>query len=408
MAPLVLGLTRDPRFVVSVVVTGQHRVMLDQVHEVFGIRPDTDLGIHRPGQTLTDITSATLAGVGAWLAAHRPDVVMVQGDTTSSFAAALAAFYARVPVVHAEAGLRTHDLDSPYPEEGNRQLTGRLAALHLAATPGNRENLLAEGVPGHRIVVTGNSVIDALHEALGRDRPWQDGRLATRLAVGRPVVLVTAHRRESWGEPLRAVGRAVGRLARRHPDHDFVLPVHANPDVRAALEPPLAGLDNVVLTEPAAYGDFCRLLRRARIVLSDSGGVQEEAPSLGTPVLVLREVTERPEAVAAGTVRIVGTDEDRIVREASRLLLDPAAREAMARSVNPYGDGRATERTVAAIAEFTGVGERLPDFTPAPHPPTERLVATPRPPTERLVPTPHPPTKRLVATPTGPSGDPVG
>jgi len=360
VAPLVAALERSAHLAPIVAVTGQHRSMLDQVNQLFGITPDHDLDILTERQTLTDITVRALTGMSGVLAVERPDAVVVQGDTTTCFAAALAAFYARVPVVHLEAGLRTGDVGNPFPEEANRRLTSRLTALHLAPTQTSRANLLAEGVPDHVIAVTGNTVIDALVEIVARAPAIENADLR---ALARPRrLLVTAHRRESWGEPMARVGRALGRLAARYPDVDIVLPAHLNPAVREVLLPPLRGLRNVLVTDPLSYGDFAQALAASDVVLTDSGGVQEEAPSLGKPVLVMRETTERPEAVAAGTVRLVGTDEDTIVAEVSRLLDDAAAYRAMAHAVNPYGDGRAAERSVQAIEHFFGLGPRPEPF----------------------------------------------
>lgn len=363
-APLVLALAQDADLRVRVVVTGQHGEMLEQVNRVFGIVPDRDLGIHRPGQSLVDVAVRTLEGVTADLEAHRPDAVVVQGDTSSAFVAGLAAFYAQIPVVHLEAGLRTGDLASPFPEEGNRTLLGRLAALHLAPTSGNRDNLLREGIDPDRIVVTGNSVIDALHHVLAADPPWVDESIRDLVSRGRPVVLVTAHRRESWGEPMQAIGRAVARIAADHLDHNVVVPLHANPAVREILRAELRDSENVHLVEPATYGDFCRVLRQSVLVLTDSGGVQEEAPALGIPVLVMRTTTERPEALEFGTVRLIGVGEDDIVAEATRLLDDDGARVAMAQAVNPYGDGRAAVRSVGALRHWFGLGPPPDDFAP--------------------------------------------
>ncbi|MGX5357839.1 non-hydrolyzing UDP-N-acetylglucosamine 2-epimerase [Kocuria sp. KH4] len=362
MAPLVLALRDDPRFEVRVVVTGQHREMLDQVNQNFGIVPDCDLDIHAPGQSLTQISNRTLEGLTAILEKDRPDAVLVQGDTSTTFVGALAAFYAEVPVVHTEAGLRTGNKYSPFPEEINRRLTGQIASLHLAPTAASRENLLKENIDASTIVVTGNSVIDALLITVDSRPRIDDPALAQRLAEGRPVVLVTAHRRESWGEPLQAVGRAIAALARQHPDHDFVFPAHRNPLVRAAIQPAVQDLPNVLMTEPLPYAQFCALLERSSIILTDSGGVQEEGPSLGKPVLVMRETTERPEAVAAGAVKLVGTDEKAIVREVSTLITDQDEYSRMARALNPYGDGRAAERTVHALARHFGFDDRVDEF----------------------------------------------
>lgn len=367
MAPLVRAMAADPRFEPVTVVTGQHREMLDQVNGFFGITPDVDLDIHTPGQTLTQVTTRTLEGVGAAVEQHRPDAVVVQGDTTSAFAAGLAAFYHHVPVLHVEAGLRTGDITSPFPEEANRRLVGQVTSLHLCPTAGSRENLLRENTAPSSIRVTGNTVIDALLAAVQRPVVPEDPRLAAVLAEpGRRIVLVTAHRRESWGEPMRRIGRAVGRLAAGHPDVVLVLPAHRNPLVREALLPEVRGYDNVIVTEPLEYGAFCTVMNRSALVLTDSGGVQEEAPSLSKPVLVMRENTERPEALAFGVARLVGTDENRIVDAVDTLLTDPAAYASMAQAVNPYGDGRACERILAATAALFGRGTFLPDFDPSP------------------------------------------
>lgn len=362
MAPLVLALRADARFRVEVVVTGQHREMLDQVNRSFGIVPDRDLDIHAPGQTLTDITTRTLQGLAAVLEEVRPDAVLVQGDTSTTFVAALAAFYAGVSVIHTEAGLRTGDIYSPFPEEINRRLTTGLASLHLAPTSASRENLLRENIAPEHVVVTGNSVIDALLITVGNAPQIEDPALVGRLARGRPVVLVTAHRRESWGEPLERVGRALARLAATHPGHDFVFPAHRNPVVRESILPLVAASPNVIVTEPLPYEQFCALMERSTIILTDSGGVQEEGPSLAKPVLVMRDTTERPEAVTAGTVRLVGTDEQAIVDAVTDLLTDAGAYERMSRAINPYGDGRTGRRTVQAIARHFGLGDDVEEF----------------------------------------------
>jgi UDP-N-acetylglucosamine 2-epimerase (non-hydrolysing) len=369
VAPLIQALVSSAFFVPVAAVTAQHRSMLDQVNRVFGIEPQFDLNIHRPGQTLAEITTRALRGVHSLLAAQRPDAVVVQGDTTTVFAAALAAFYEQIPVVHLEAGLRTGDPCSPYPEEINRRLATRLAALHLAPTSTSRSNLLAENVDPGSVVVTGNTVIDALLWTVERQFDYGDPVLSDLDDTDAPLLLVTAHRRESWGDPMRAVGRALARIAREHPDLRIVFPIHRNPVVREAILPAIEGLPNVTVTEPLPYGSFARLMNRSRMILTDSGGVQEEGPSLGKPVLVMRDTTERPEAVRAGTVRLVGTDEDLIVKEVGRLLTDPVAYAAMANAINPYGDGRAAERAVAALAHHFGLG-------PAPEPFSAQLAAT--------------------------------
>ena len=364
VAPVIQALAKAAWSEPVVAVTAQHRRILDQVLELFDIRPDHDLDIIQPGQTLTDITVGGLHGLGPALAEADPDLVMVQGDTTTTFAGALAAFYQKVPVAHLEAGLRTGNVLSPYPEEMNRRLTSQLASLHLAPTPASRANLLAEGVNPASVVVTGNTVIDALHWTVGRRVPYSDPALASLDDDPRRVLLVTAHRRESWGQPMAAIGAALAALARTEPDLLIVLPIHPNPVVRETILPAVADQPNVRVVEPLAYGEFARLLHRAALVLTDSGGVQEEAPSLGKPVLVMRDTTERPEAVAAGTARLVGTDRDAIVANVRRLLHDPAAYTRMATAVNPYGDGRAAERTCQALARFLGLDAAVEEFVP--------------------------------------------
>ncbi|MFI7438366.1 non-hydrolyzing UDP-N-acetylglucosamine 2-epimerase [Nonomuraea indica] len=364
VAPLVTGLAEAAAFEPVVVVTGQHRELLDQVHEMFGVKPDADLELMRPGQTLAELTSRAVAGLDTVLAECRPDVVVVQGDTTTTLAGALAAFYRRVPVVHLEAGLRSGDLFSPFPEEANRSLTSRITTLHLAPTPGSAGNLVREGVPGDAIVVTGNTVIDALLWSSRTARGYRDPRLASLERDGRRVIVVTAHRRESWGRGMESIGRALSRLAAQERDVHIVVPVHPNPLVRRTLLPQFARHPNITVTEPLHYGDFARLLRRSYLVLTDSGGIQEEAPSLGKPVLVMRDTTERPEAVRAGAARLVGTDEDGIVAEVSGLLRSPEAYRRMAGARNPYGDGRATERVLAALAHLFGLGPRPAPFRP--------------------------------------------
>jgi UDP-N-acetylglucosamine 2-epimerase (non-hydrolysing) len=372
MAPIVTALDRSPGLEPIVVVTGQHREMLDQVNELFDIRPVKDLDIIAPRQTLEQITVRALAGIGEVIRAERPDMVAVQGDTTTSFAAALAAFYEKIPVVHVEAGLRTSDRYSPFPEEINRRLTSQVAGLHLAPTLTSRANLLAEHVASEAIAVTGNTVIDALFDVVRRRVPYADPRLEA--VSGHPMMLVTAHRRESWGEPMARCAAAIARLARRHPDVSFVLPAHLNPVVREVLLPPLNELPNVVIVDPLPYGQFCCLMQDSSVILTDSGGVQEEGPSLGKPVLVMRDTTERPEAVHAGTVRLVGTDEELIVSEVTRLLTDEDAYSSMANAVNPYGDGNAARRSVQAIESFFGLGDMPDDFDPErPQSPVEAI-----------------------------------
>lgn len=363
MAPIVSALQESPRFRCVVTVTGQHREMLDQVNELFGIVPDHDLKILQHGQSLSGIMTRTIDGLEKLFAESRPDAVVVQGDTTTSTAAAIAAFYHGIPVVHVEAGLRSGNLLSPFPEEANRKITSQITRLHLAPTATSRANLLAEGINPADIVVTGNSVIDALLATVDKQLPFTDPRLESLAAAGRRILLVTTHRRENQGDAMRGVGRALARIAEAEPELTIVLPVHKNPVVREAVLPALDGKTNIFVTEPLAYGEFTRLLSLAHLVLTDSGGVQEEAPSLGKPVLVMRDNTERPEAVDAGTVVLIGTDEERIVAEVTRLLHDDGHFSAMANAVNPYGDGKAAIRTVAAIEELFGVGFRTAEFT---------------------------------------------
>jgi UDP-N-acetylglucosamine 2-epimerase (non-hydrolysing) len=369
LAPVVLEVAGNPRFRPVVAVTAQHRALLDQVLDLFEIRPDFDCNILRDGQTLTDVTVRALTTLAPVVASERPDLVVVQGDTTTAFVGALVAFYHRVPVAHVEAGLRTGDPYSPYPEELNRRLITQLASLHLAPTPLTAENLRAEGVDPARVFVTGNTVIDALLRTVraGGDRlGTADASLAPLDGDPRRVVLVTTHRRESWGPPMRAVASALLDVARRHPDVVLVCPLHPNPRVREAVVPVVAGQDNILVVEPLAYGPFCQLLNRCHLVVTDSGGIQEEAPSLGKPVLVLRANTERPEGVSAGTVQLVGTDPRTVAGRISELLDDPRAYQAMQRVENPYGDGRAAGRTVAAFAAFFGDGPPPEEFDPQP------------------------------------------
>ncbi len=360
LAPVVHALSRHPSFEPVVVVTGQHRAMLDQVNSLFDITPDVDLDIHAAGQTLDEITSRVLTRLTPVLQDRRPDAVLVQGDTSSCFAASLAAAYLQIPVFHLEAGLRTGNLANPFPEELNRRLTGALAALHMAPTPLNRANLLREGVLARAIVVTGNTVVDALHHVLARGSEPKAKELL-RLPAGR-VILVTAHRRESLGEPMHLTAKAIAQLAAQYPEITFVLPLHLNPRVHEVVIPVLGDLPNVILLEPLDYRDLAWLLERCSIVLTDSGGIQEEAPGLGKPVLVLRDTTERPEALTAGTVRLVGTDPEVIISQTRRLLDDPQAYEEMARAVNPYGDGAAAARCVAAMAHYFGDAPAAQEF----------------------------------------------
>jgi UDP-N-acetylglucosamine 2-epimerase (non-hydrolysing) len=363
MAPIVAALEQSEHFDCVVTVTGQHREMLDQVNDLFGIVPDHDLDILQQRQSLSAIMTRTVDGLDRLFSANKPDAVIVQGDTTTSTAGAIAAFYHGIPVVHVEAGLRSGDLFSPFPEEANRKMTSQIASLHLAPTSISKANLVAEGIDPADIVVTGNTVIDALLATAGKDLPFSDPILEALASSGRKILLVTTHRRENQGDAMRGMGRALARLADAYPDLDVVLPVHKNPAVREAVLPALDGRANIFVTEPLAYGEFTRMLAMAHVVLTDSGGVQEEAPSLGKPVLVMRENTERPEAVTAGTVLLIGTDENRIFDEVARLLDDSAHFDSMANAVNPYGDGLAAHRTIAALSQLLGVGLRVEDFS---------------------------------------------
>ena len=361
MAPIVTALQNSDQFECVVTVTGQHREMLDQVNEIFDITPDHDLNIIQPRQTLNGVLTRTVEGLDRIFEDTPPDAVVVQGDTTTSTAAAIAAFYRGIPVIHAEAGLRSFNLFSPFPEEANRKITSQITSLHLAPTTTSKENLLREAITEEDIVVTGNTVIDALLHTVEQQLPFTDPQLEKIASSGKRVLLVTTHRRENQGEAMRGVGRALARIADAEPELAIVLPAHRNPVVREAVLPAIEGKPNVVVTEPLAYGEFTRMLSVAHVVLTDSGGVQEEAPSLGKPVLVMRENTERPEAVTAGTVKLIGTDEERIVTEVDRLLNDADAYQAMANAVNPYGDGKAAERSLAAIEQMFDVGRRVAD-----------------------------------------------
>ena len=362
MAPLYHALKADPEhFDTRVCVTAQHRQMLDQVLSLFEVATDVDLNLMKPGQDLFDITSSVLLGMREVLREHRPDAVLVHGDTTTSLATAMAGFYQGVPVGHVEAGLRTHDIHAPYPEEFNRQVTSRVTRWHFAPTPCSRDNLLAERVPAAHITVTGNTVIDALFWVLGRldaDAERRE-RISRQLGDALPfewtterLVLITGHRRENFGDGFLQICQALKSLASRYPAVQFVYPVHLNPQVQGPVMSMLAGLPNVHLIAPLDYEPFVYLLKHAYVVLTDSGGIQEEAPSLGKPVLVMREVTERPEAVDAGTVRLVGANRQRIIDQVSQLLEDEASYRAMSRAHNPYGDGQACERIISVLREI--------------------------------------------------------
>ena len=347
MCPLVLELKGRPdEFETVVTVTGQHREMLDQVLSVFGIVPEHDLAIMKPGQTLFDITSDVLLKIQAVLAEERADVVLVHGDTTTSFAAALAAFYLQIPVGHVEAGLRTRNLLSPWPEEFNRQAVDVISNWYFAPTETSRQNLLDEAKPDERVFVTGNTGIDALRHTV------RDGYTHPELewAEDSRLILITAHRRENLGEPMHRMFRAIRRVMEERPDTKAIYPIHMNPQVRKAAHEELDGFDCLHVIAPLEVVDFHNFMARSYLILTDSGGIQEEAPSLGKPVLVMRDTTERPEGVAAGTLRLVGTEEDTICREFSRLLDDPAEYEAMSHASNPYGDGCASERIADVLS----------------------------------------------------------
>ena len=363
MAPLVQEFRKHPdQYETLVCVTGQHREMLDQVLNIFGIVPNYDLNIMKPGQDLYDVTARILSGMRDILTRTQPDVLLVHGDTTTSMAVALAAFYQQIPVGHVEAGLRTHNIYSPWPEEMNRQITGRIATYHFSPTLLSRENLLREGIDKSRILVTGNTVIDALYAVVNKikdDVPLQlslekelkaagydTGRLVTE--EGRRLVLITGHRRENFGDGFLHICRAIKMLSEKYPDVDFVYPMHLNPNVRKPIKEIFGEncQSNLFFIEPLEYLSFVYLMEKSHIVLTDSGGIQEEAPGLGKPVLVMRDTTERPEALEAGTVKLVGTDYDKIVSEVSSLLDDAQYYEKMSRAVNPYGDGKACERIV--------------------------------------------------------------
>lgn len=357
MAPLALRLIGDPRFDCRICVTGQHRQMLDQVLRIFALEASYDLSIMRPNQDLSDITSSVLLGMREVLAAFMPDIVLVHGDTATTFAATLAAYYRQIPVGHVEAGLRTHNLYSPWPEEANRKLTGALAALHFAPTQSAADNLLREGVDAASICVTGNTVIDALLQVVDRlhaeaELREEVDRTLPALSPDRRLILVTGHRRESFGGGFERICEALSQVARRFPEVDIVYPVHLNPSVQEPVNRLLAGIANIHLIEPQDYLPFVELMNRAHIVLTDSGGVQEEAPSLGKPVLVMRDTTERPEAATAGTVRLVGTDVAKIVEGIATLLTDEAEYERMSFAHNPYGDGAACGRIAERLANW--------------------------------------------------------
>lgn len=355
MCPIILAMLEHPELEPHVCITAQHRKMLDQVLDVFGVVPDLDLNLMQPNQNLAGLTARGLTGLDAYLGSHPPAMVLVQGDTTTAFVAALAAFYHHIPVGHVEAGLRTWDRLAPFPEEINRTLVSRLADYHFAPTEVSKQNLIKEGLHEQRIFVTGNTVVDALQMAINRIRsspPFIPGLPDQFLdsMTNRPLVLITGHRRESFGAGFRQICEAIAQLANRFPETAFVYPVHLNPNVRKPVFELLDGRSNVFLIEPLDYPAFIALMDRCRLVLTDSGGIQEEAPSIGKPVLVMRATTERPEVIESGNARLVGTECATIVHHVTQLLLDKAACDKMASASNPYGDGKAAERIVATVA----------------------------------------------------------
>lgn len=363
LCPIILALKQNPRFECRVCITGQHREMLQQVLDVFGVVPDFDLALMRPNQTLGALTSRAISAIDEYLVDECPDIVMVQGDTTTVLAGALASFYHHIPIAHVEAGLRTWDLESPWPEEANRVLTTRLAKWHFCPTENNKANLLKEGVPEKDIFVTGNTVIDALlmaKEKVNANSPPIDGLPSGLMLSNKRMVLITGHRRENFGEGLENICTAIKNLAERFPETHFVYPVHLNPNVREPVERILGAYrgKNVHLIAPQSYLPFVALMNRSYLILTDSGGVQEEAPSLGKPVLVMRDTTERPEAVEAGTVKIVGTSCATIEDESTTILTDADKYKHMAAAINPYGDGRAVSRIVSTLDAIEGGSAR--------------------------------------------------
>ena len=355
MCPLVLEMRKYPEYIQPIVaVTAQHREMLDQVLDLFGIVPDYDLNIMTSGQTLYDVTTRALMGLKPVMEEAKPDMVLVHGDTTTTFAGALAAFYAQIPVGHVEAGLRTGNKYSPYPEEMNRKLTGSIADMHFAPTGTSKANLLKENVNPEHILVTGNTVIDALQTTVHGDYHFADEDFNRVFATGHKLILMTTHRRENLGEPMRHVYRALKSVLETHENVEAIFPVHKNPKVREIVNQELGHLSRVHLIEPMDYEPFANLMAKVDIVLTDSGGIQEEAPALGKPVLVLRDTTERPEAVEAGTVKLVGTAYEDVLQETNRLLDDDEHYRSMAEAANPYGDGKACERIIKAILRKNG------------------------------------------------------
>lgn len=363
MAPVVLELTRYPEYITPIVtVTAQHREMLDQVLNLFSITPDHDLDIMCQGQTLFDITCRGMQGLNAVFEQEKPDLVLVHGDTTTTFAGSLAAYYHQIAIGHVEAGLRTGNKYSPFPEEMNRRLTGVLTDYHFAPTAGSRDNLLREGVSDENIFVTGNTVIDALMKTVDGNYTFSDPLLAGIDYQNSRVILVTTHRRENLGEPMRHVYQALKQIVTEFDDVEVVFPVHKNPLVREVVSQELGGMHRVHLIDPLDYEPFANLIARSYLVLTDSGGIQEEAPSLAKPVLVLRDTTERPEAVAAGTVKLIGTERERVYQETRQLLADRSEYERMSNAVNPYGDGKAAQRIVQSILYRYGLCKKQPQY----------------------------------------------
>lgn len=367
MAPLVAALKNSSQVSTRVAVTAQHREMLDQVLDLFEIVPDHDLNIMSHGQTLAQITGRVVSGMQDIIKEEKPSLVFVHGDTTTTFAAALASFYCQVPVAHVEAGLRTRDKYSPFPEEMNRKLTGAIADYHFAPTSSARDNLLGEGIPEENIFVTGNTVIDALLGTVREDYQFADSVLNRLVTSGKRLVLVTAHRRENWGGPMEDIFFALGDLAAAYNDVEIIFPVHKNPVLQDLARRLLGGRERINLVQPLDYEPFINLMARSHLVLTDSGGLQEEAPALSKPVLVMREVTERPEAVAAGTVKLVGADRQKIFAAAAELLSDDHSYTAMAKAANPYGDGHASERILGWVLNRYNLCSQVPrEFAPRP------------------------------------------
>lgn len=366
LAPVILALQKETKlFKVVSIATAQHRKMLDQVLDVFKITPDYDLNVMKQNQSLAELTKNTIQALDEVLVKENPDMVLVQGDTSTTFIGSLAAFYRKIPVGHVEAGLRTYDMMNPFPEEANRRLTGVLTELHFPPTDTAKKALLRERMPKEKIFTTGNTVIDALKIAVKKNFTFTVPAVNEIIAQKKKIVLLTMHRRENWGEPMKHACNAVKKLAALYPDINFVFPVHLNPIVRDVVFPALGGIPNVKLIDPLDYLDFVNLIARSYLIITDSGGVQEEAPSLGKPVLVLRKVTERPEAVKFGTVKLVGEDEKKILYWAKRLLDNKGEYKKMASAVNPYGDGLSSKRTVQIIKNYFGLSnKKVDEFIP--------------------------------------------